>query len=137
MDLQIFFEGFPFFSLFHFCFLFALLTSPFSSRVFFFPLIYLSFSILPLPFPPLFFLHSPLFSSFLALMYFIHLPFCPPFVQCKKVCPVSCSDPLFVCPFLLLYFLKQSWRGISLDGRNRVCFTKICVVNSNKSCENC
>lgn len=41
---------------FSFCFLFALLTSPFSSRVFFFfPLIYLSFSILPLPFPPLFF----------------------------------------------------------------------------------
>ena len=66
---------------FSFCFLFALLSLP----VFFFSA-YLSFflhfaSSISSPI----FLHSPLFSSFVTLMYFIHFPFCPPFVQCKKV----------------------------------------------------
>lgn len=109
---------------FSFCFLFTLLTSPFSSRGFFFPA-YLSFflhfaSSISSPI----FLHSPLFSSFLTLMYFIHLPFCPPFVQCKKVHALFHVVILCLSALPCAHFLKQSWRGISLDGRNRGLFYK-------------
>lgn len=73
---------------FSFCFLFALLTSPFSSCVFFSPT-YLSFFLhFTSSISSRIFLQSPLFSSFLTLMYFIHLPFCP-LVQCKEVHALS------------------------------------------------
>lgn len=128
MDSNIFWKVFHSFRFFHFVF-FALLTSPFSSRVFFFSA-YLSFFLhfAFFPFPPLF------FCIHLCSVPFSH--WCTSFI-CHSVLPLynvkvhALFHVVILCLSALpcALFLKQSWRGISLDvGEIEVCFTKYVLL---------